>query len=169
MNFNIRFILCLALFYHEALWANCGSDQYFDLKYPNDLKVGPKGGFSIPYAPFYNKGLFPGKQRPSDAPANTGLFWVPKEACQKKEIDLLIALHGWRSFKDPSGNVFLKSKNHKYIEGIVRKHIDNGGAPLIIAGPMNDVGPRSNTWLPWDENKKVRYNINDHIEKILAI
>jgi len=169
MSLYLRLIFCLTLFYQGVLWAECDKYQYFDLRYPNDLKVGPKGGFSTPYAPFYNRGLFSGEKRPLDAAKNTGTFWVPKEACHKKEVDLLIALHGWRSFKDPTGNVFLKSKNHKYIEAIVKNHIDNGGAPLIVAGPMNDVGPRSNTWLPWDENKKTGYNINHHIEKMLVM
>jgi len=165
-KYYLALLLIVSPFYSQA---ECPKDQYFDLNYPNDLKVGPKSGQSAPYTPFYNRGLYSGENRPESAPPNTGVFWLPKEACGKKEINLLIALHGWRSFKNPKGNVFLKSPEHKHLETYVREHINKGGAPLMIAGPMHDIGPRSNTWFSWDEDKKTGYNINHHIEKMIHL
>ena len=81
---------------------------------------------------------------------NAGLVWYPKEAVGK-QVDLIIALHGWRSFTLPKVNMWLKppwqSEKQKNIEAIVRKHLNSGQSdPIVIAAPLYDKGPDETVW-----------------------
>lgn len=81
---------------------------------------------------------------------NAGLIWYPKEAVGK-QVDLIIALHGWRSFTLPEVNMWLKppwqNEKQKNLEAIVRKHLDTGATePIVIAAPLYDKGPDETVW-----------------------
>ena len=144
-------LMILGLFTNIIL-ADCADDTYIPLSYPNDYKGSP---------------------RTADDPINTGLIWIPKEACGK-EVDLLITLHGWRDLKNSGDSIYLtppagtfsldyigQQTTQKEFDKIVREYIDGGKSrPIIIAAPMHDRGPDETVFTP------DAYNINTHIEKI---
>jgi len=144
-------ILILTLFSNIIL-ADCAEDQYIPLSYPDDYKGNP---------------------RTTSDPINTGLIWIPKEACGK-EVDLLITLHGWRDLNKPGDSIYLtppiktfsadypgQQTTQKEFDKIVRQYIDSGKSrPLIIAAPMHDRGPHETVFT------QDAYNINTHIQKI---
>lgn len=154
----------------------CSEDQYIPLAYPNELKVVSNGKFlekhkdknykvdkeylisGIEQDRLYKEG-----ERPAAAPPNTGYIWIPKEACGKN-VDLLIALHGWRGFDHPGDNVYLDGipggKPQKSFDGIIRRATDNKqSVPIVVAAPMHDLGPDETAFMSG-------YDVNEHIKKI---
>jgi hypothetical protein len=141
------------------------SEEYVHMPYPDALNV--DGGESV-YEDYFNKPTANGA-RPTAAPKNMGYVWIPKEA-QGKSVDLLIALHGWRSFTHPGSNVYLKPPGQTFqekdIDLLVKQYMGSGqSVPIVIAAPMHDRGPKK-TVFTTDV-----YDVNTHItliEKELA-
>lgn len=156
-------------------FAACTADKYEELKYPGILNAvkdtyydSDKGKNVSIHADYLKKDadgkyVYVGKvldPRPDDAPQNAGLIWIPKEACGKK-VDLLIALHGWRSLSKPGVNIFLKDPGQKQFDKIIREELDKKTIePIVVAAPMYDRGPNQTVW------EEGHYNVNTLITEI---
>ncbi|MFH1440158.1 MAG: GDSL-type esterase/lipase family protein [Candidatus Woesearchaeota archaeon] len=146
--------------------AGCSSDRYIPLVYPNVLEVISDSVHEdykfkpIPYKIINNN------ENPN-IPKNMGYVWIPKEACGKS-VDLLIALHGWRSLSEPGSSIYLnppgQTSKQKDFDKITREYIDSGiSRPIVIAAPMHDKGPDMTVW------SSDVYDVNEHIKKIEQI
>ncbi len=182
----LGFLLLVSLFLFSAqalptipqYISGCSEDQYIPLEYPNELKVVSRATFLGKHPTKSEKDykvnlaylvnvkldtLHKNNNRPSSAPPNKGYIWIPKEACGKN-VDLLIALHGWRGFDHPGDNVYLDGipggKPQKSFDRIIRRAIDNKqSVPIIVAAPMHDLGPDETAFMSG-------YDVNEHITKI---
>ncbi len=154
----------------------CTDDTYLDLHYPAGLQI-TNLKLAATMAPGYVKAFNqhlgkPAEFRAEGAPDNTGLVWVPKEACGNHDVDLIIAFHGWRGFGKPGENVYLRDPSQKNIEKIAIRYLretrnEKGEVvplirPVIIAAPMHDRGPHDTVFGP------EYYDINQHIQLIKA-
>src|SRR3989344_6074214 len=104
------------------------------------------------------------KTRPEKYP-NEGAVWVSKSVEKDSSVPLVIALHGWREL-DSTGNIFIGKNSHKAFDLIAQKEIDTKKTiPLIIAAPMDDIGPEKTVF------SEERFNINEYIgivEQVLS-
>ncbi len=151
MRQKMWWLVVICVIYFSALAysisADCASDQTIPLIYPNELFVlskdqflqrHPGGDYSVS-SQYNNFKDTEYPTTPQGAPQNAGKIWIPKQACGKP-VDVLVALHGWRSLKSPGENIYI-GPEQKEFDGLVSSHLQNGGYPLIIAAPMDDRGP----------------------------
>ena len=165
-----------------SISAECETDQYISLAYPNELFIASESRFieihdgteKYKKAEYKSSNLdqnFPSaierdkvySTRPPAAPPNKGYIWIPKEACGKS-VDLLIALHGWRSLKYPTDSVYLnipgQETKQKEFDTIIRSAINSKtSVPIIVAAPMDDRGPH-------EEVFQDAFDINTYISRI---
>jgi len=164
--FFVSIILISAL--ASRVLADCSSDQYIPLAYPDELQVMNKWGIAEGFKPFADGKIHPNYKRPQDAPPNKGYIWIPKEACGKS-VDLLIALHGWRSLSKPTDSIYLQGipgqlTQEKGFDVIIRQAIDSGqSAPIVVAAPMDDIGPDESVF------QVTGFDINVYLSKLSSL
>ncbi len=188
MNKRLAIILVSIVYFFfisYSISAECETDQYIPLTYPDELFVaslqryleihtGKPDYLTADYdQPTIDKNypssidrdkVYP--TRPSEAPENKGYIWIPKEACGQS-VDLLIAFHGWRSLKYPSDSVYLnipgQKTKQKEFDTIIRSAIDaKTSVPIVVAAPMDDRGPH-------EEVFQQNFDINQYISKINSL
>lgn len=148
--------------------ANCPSNPLVSLQYPDLLHLISKKASAYklvnakyqPQSPkVKDKELSGAKVKEYKLPPNMGQLWIPKAACGK-EVDLIIAMHGHRSFKHPGINVFVGPSSKGLDQTAASFMSEDNALPVIIGAPMYDRGPKQNVW--------DKFSINDYMKKVAA-